>query len=105
MRIAVIAIALAGPLVLSGCSNFLNPGGAAAARWAEVEKTRAAKVAGLTDADKVCKVMPVTGSTMPKKVCSTQAEWETIERQQREASEKFNADIRNNSGNVGSTGS
>lgn len=105
MRIAIIAAGLAGPLLLSGCSNFLNPGGAAAARWAAVEQARAAKVAGVSNADKVCKVMPVTGSTMPKKICSTQAEWEVVERQQREASEQFNSDLRNNSGNVGSSGS
>jgi len=105
MRIAFIAIALAAPLLLSGCSNFLNPGGAAAARWTALEKTRAARVAGLTDADRICKVMPVTGSNMPKKICSTQAEWETAERQQRDAAEQFNADLRNNSGNVSASGS
>lgn len=91
----------AGCLVLSaGCSNFLNPGGAAAARWAALEKSRAANVAGVSDAEKICKVMPVTGSNMPKKVCSTQAEWDTAQKEQREAAEQFNADLRNNSGNV-----
>lgn len=100
MRFAVLSVALIGSLSVSGCT-FLNPGGHAAARWAALDKARAAKVAGVTDADKVCKVMPVTGSTMPKKICSTQAEWDFAEREQREASEKFNADLRNNSGNVG----
>lgn len=100
MRIVTLAIALASAVSLSACS-FLNPGGAAAARWAALDKARAAKSAGATDADKICKVMPVTGSTLPKKVCSTQAEWDTVEREQREASDKFNSDLRNNSGNVG----
>lgn len=100
-----LALAVGSLVLLAGCSNFMTPGGAAAARWAALEKTRAAKVAGLTDADRICKVMPVTGSNMPKKVCSTQAEWETVERQQRESAEQFNADLRNNAGNISPGGS
>lgn len=103
MRIAALAVALVGSLSISACT-FLNPGGHAAARWAALEKAREAKLAGVTDADKICKVMPVTGSTMPKKICSTQAEWDVAEKEQREASEKFNSDLRNNSGNVGAGG-
>ena len=95
-----LAVAMGGIVLLAGCSNFLTPGGAAAARWSALEKSRAEKVAGLTDADRICKVMPVTGSNMPKKVCSTQAEWDTIEKQQRDAAERFNADLRNNAGNI-----
>lgn len=95
-----IAIAAGSLVLLGGCSNFLNPGGAAAARWAALDKSRAAKLAGDTNAEKICKTMPVTGSNMPKKICSTQAEWELVEREQRDASEKFQSDLRNNSGNV-----
>lgn len=100
MRFAAIGVALVGSISLSACT-FLNPGGAAAARWAALERSREAKLAGVTNADRVCKVMPVTGSTMPKKICSTQAEWDVAEKEQRDAAEKFNSELRNNTGNVG----
>lgn len=96
-----IAAIIVSAALLGSCGNFLNAGGAAAARWAALDQARANKLSDGSDAEKICKTMPVTGSTMPKRVCSTQAEWEAVQQQQREASERFNADVRNNSTNVG----
>ena len=38
---------------------------------------------------KICKSMPVTGSMNPKRVCSTQAEWDAFDKTAKEVSDKY----------------
>lgn len=83
-----IAAALAGVFVLAGCQSLLNPSGSAAARWASLEKSRAAKAAG-AEQRMICKDMPVMGSNFPKKVCSTPEEWKAFNDQQLQTADEF----------------
>lgn len=92
MRLVVVAVA--GIVVLGGCSNLLAPSGSAATRWAALEKTRAAKASGNPDEGKICKSMTVMGSNFPQKVCSTQAEWDAFNEQERTKVDQFDADRR-----------
>lgn len=85
-----VAIGLAGVFLLSGCGGFLTPSGGAATRWAALEKSRAAKANG-AEAGKICKTMSVMGSNFPQKVCSTQAEWDAFNEQQRKTVDEFDA--------------
>lgn len=87
------AIAIVGVVMMGGCANFLVPSGSAADRWATLEKARAAKQhAAASDEGQICKNMPVMGSNMPRKVCSTQEEWDKFERQTRESVEAYDRD-------------
>lgn len=83
-----IAIALAGVFLLGGCASLLTPSGSAATRWAALEKSRAAKAAGI-ESTKICKNMTVMGSNFPQKVCSTAEEWEVFDEQQLKTAEEF----------------
>jgi len=93
-----IAAALAGVFVLAGCQSLLTPSGSAAARWASLEKSRAAKAAGF-DQRMICKDMPVIGSNFPKKVCSTPEEWQAFNEKQLETADEF--DRQRRAGNTG----
>ena len=55
---------------------------------------------------KICKKMPVMGSIAPKRVCSTQAEWDDFARQGREGVENLQRDGRDSAGSpqIGDTG-
>jgi len=97
MRAGSVALVLAGALSASACS-FLNPSGSAASRWANLEKTRAMKADPQLAAKQVCKSMKITGSNLPTRVCSTQAEWDAREELERQAAEDFNTRMRD--GNV-----
>lgn len=92
MRLLVVAVA--GVALLGGCASLMTPSGAAAQRWAALDRARAAKAAGATDAQKICKNLPVMGSNFPKKVCSTQEEWDAFNAQEREKVDQFDADRR-----------
>jgi hypothetical protein len=83
----LVAAAIFGVMVLGGCS-LLTPSGTAATRWANLEKSRAAKAAG-SDERKICKTMSVMGSNFPQKVCSTAEEWDAYNEQQRAAADEF----------------
>jgi hypothetical protein len=39
--------------------------------------------------EKVCRRLEVTGSVIPKRVCLTRAEWEEIDKRNRETAERF----------------
>ncbi|MFT3725061.1 MAG: hypothetical protein QM773_15935 [Hyphomonadaceae bacterium] len=90
----IVFTVVAGLVALSGCANLLTASGSAATRWANLEKSRAAKAAGHTDEGKICKSMMVMGSNFPQKVCSTQSEWDTFNEQQRKTAEEFDANRR-----------
>jgi len=83
-----LVTALTGVVVLSGCTSLLTPSGNAAARWAALENSRAAKAAGV-ESNKICKTMPVMGSNFPQKVCSTQDEWDQFNAEQRQTADDF----------------
>jgi hypothetical protein len=93
MRFVAIAATLAGALSLGACS-FLNPSGSAATRWANLEKSRAAKADPAASGQQVCRSIKPTGSNVPQRVCSTQAEWEAVDAQALENAEDFSRDIR-----------
>jgi uncharacterized protein YceK len=78
------AVALSGVVMLSGCASLLTPSGSAATRWANLEKSRAAKAAGM-ESNQICKTLNVTGSNFPQQVCSTQDEWDQFNAEQRQA--------------------
>jgi hypothetical protein len=93
MRLALLAAGVI--IMLGGCANFLVASGPAADRWAALEKARAAKqYAAASGQGQICKTMPVMGSNMPQKVCSTQEEWDEFDRQTRESVEAFDKDRR-----------
>jgi hypothetical protein len=94
-----IAAALAGILLLCGCASLMTPSGSAAARWAALEKSRAAKAAGV-EGEKICKNMSVMGSNFPQRVCSTPEEWKAFEEEQLKTAEEF--DRQRRAGNTGS---
>lgn len=102
MRIVGLAAMLAATLSLGACS-FLNPGGSAAARWANLEKARAAKANPAPAGSQVCRSIKPTGSNVPQRVCSTQAEWDVVDAQARENAEEFSDDVRS-SGAAGMRG-
>jgi hypothetical protein len=89
-----VTIAVAGVVTaLGGCANFLVPSGPAAERWDALEKARAAKqYAVVSGEEPICKNMPVMGSNIPQKVCSTPAEWDEFDRQARESVDVFDKD-------------
>lgn len=87
MRLGVIAVL--GVVMLGGCATLLTPSGSAAARWAALDKSRAAEAAGVQE-EQICKRMSVIGSNLPQKVCSTKAEWDEFDRQQQAQSDDFN---------------
>jgi hypothetical protein len=89
MRQIVLAAALAGLASLGAC-NFLTPSGGAAARWAAIENARAARANPTANADKICKSMTPTGSIMPQRICSTQAEWDAFDRESSKTVDAFN---------------
>ncbi len=41
---------------------------------------------------KICRSMPVMGSNFPKRVCSTQAEWEAFDERSRESVDAYDKD-------------
>lgn len=83
-----VTIALAGAFLLGACQSLVTPSGNAAARWAALEKSRAAKAAG-TQTTKICKNMTVMGSNFPQKVCSTAEEWKAFDEQQLQTADEF----------------
>ena len=94
MRFTIVA-AVGVMIMLGGCANFLVASGSAADRWATLEKARAAKqYAAASGEAQVCKTMPVMGSNMPQKVCSTQEEWDEFDRQTGASVEAFDKDRR-----------
>lgn len=105
MRAVSIAVVLAGAVSASGC-GILNASGSAATRWAAIERARAEKANPSMGADaaRICKTMPVTGSTLPKRVCSTQAEWDAADAQNRAAAEDFNREMRSGNPEPGRDG-
>jgi hypothetical protein len=97
MRFAIVAVV--GAMITGGCATLLTPSGSAADRWATLEKARAAKQhAALSGEELICKSMPVLGSNMPQKVCSSQEEWDRFDKAGQEGLEN----IRNQSGQYGS---
>jgi len=94
-----IVVAIAGVFTLSACASLLTPSGSAAARWERLEQARAQKAAG-ADPNKICKTLSVMGSNFPQRVCSTQAEWDAFNEQQRQTADEFDTGRRS-----GSTGS
>ena len=105
MRAIKLTIMLAGAVSASGC-GILNASGSAATRWAAIDRARAEKAnpSMSADAAKICKTMPVTGSTLPKRVCSTQAEWDAADAQNRAAAEDFNREMRSGNAEPGRDG-
>lgn len=84
----LLFVALAGVAMLGACSSLLTPSGSAATRWAALEKSRAAKAAGM-ESTQICKTMSVMGSNFPQKVCSTQDEWDQFNEDQRQTVDEF----------------
>ncbi len=84
----LVAIAIFGVVMLGGCAGLLTPSGTAATRWAALEKSRAAKATGVQE-EKTCRTMSVMGSNFPQKVCSTKAEWQQFDEQQRAAADEI----------------
>lgn len=74
-------------MIPGGC-GLLTPSGTTATRWANLEKSRAAKAAGI-EANKICKTMSVMGSNFPQKVCSTAEEWGQFDEEQRAVADEF----------------
>ena len=94
MRLVVFAAALAGVVSLSACS-FLTPSGSAAARWERLEAAREAKANPPTEVaaatgKKICKSITPIGSVMPKRVCSTESEWEQFADETGKTADGFN---------------
>ena len=91
MRVAAIVIAAC--VVTGGCGHFLTPSGSAANRWAALEVARNARQQAAVSGDgQICKSMPVMGSNMPKKVCSTKEEWDEFDQQMHESVDAFDKD-------------
>lgn len=84
----LVGIAIFGIAMSGGCASLLTPSGTAATRWAALEQARAAKAEGAQE-EKICKNMSVMGSNFPKKVCSTKAEWDQFDEQQRAAADEI----------------
>lgn len=93
-----VVMAAVGLAVLGGCAGLLKPSGSAATRWAALEKSRAEKANASLAGEQICKNMPVMGSNFPKKVCSTQAEWDEFDAQMRQSANDF--DNQRRTGNV-----
>lgn len=96
----LLFVSLAGIATISGCASLLTPSGSAATRWANLEKSRAAKAAG-AESNQICKTLNVTGSNFPQKVCSTQDEWDQFNAEQRQAVDEL--DRARRAGNTGAT--
>jgi hypothetical protein len=64
MRAVMLAVMLTGVFAMGGCS-FLNAGGAAKTRWANIEKQRAMKANPELAGQQICKSVPITGSNLP----------------------------------------
>ena len=96
MRTVTLAVALTGALTTSACS-FMNPSGSAATRWDNIDKARAMKANPELAAAQICRSIKVTGSNLPTRVCSTQAEWDAQEELDRQASEEMNSRMRDGS--------
>jgi hypothetical protein len=98
-----VAVAMVAVLLSSGCANLLTPSTNAAARWAAQAKAREAREGGRLklvsnpNDKKLCKEMPVIGSNMRKRVCSSESEWESYDTAERLKTE----DIKQSSGNYG----
>jgi hypothetical protein len=70
------------------CSACVTPGAENAAG------ARPAQLASTDGEQKICKNVPVTGSNMPRRVCSTRAEWDAYAKKGREGVEQFDNDMR-----------
>lgn len=103
MRIVITCLLLAGAVSVGGC-GFLKPGGSAETRWANLEKTRAAKANPQAGQEQICRSLKVTGSNLPQRVCSTQAEWDAADAQARTDAETFNREMRSGNGEPGRDG-
>jgi hypothetical protein len=94
MRLFVLAAMVAGCASLAACS-FMEPSAGPAARWAAIEKARKAKAnpnpqVASAEGEMICKTMTPTGTIMPKKVCSTEAEWDAFDAETAKTADKFN---------------
>jgi hypothetical protein len=100
-----LAIVLAATLSVAGC-GLLNASGGAATRWAAIDKGRLEKTSGAASADagRICKNMKATGSNVPQRVCSTQAEWDAADAQNRADAEDLTREMRSGSSTFGRTG-
>jgi hypothetical protein len=76
-----------------GCAHFLEPSSHHESYLAQQKQIAAASRDG--GSDKICKRLAVTGSNMPKRICSTAAEWAAYEKQKREEADQFNQDLKN----------
>ena len=103
MRTVMLAVMLTGVFAMGGCS-FLNAGGAAKTRWANIEKQRAMKANPELAGQQICKSVPITGSNLPQRVCSTQAEWDAAEQLALQDAENFNRQMRDGNAEPGRDG-
>jgi hypothetical protein len=94
MRLVALAATVVGFALLGGCGGFLNASGGAATRWAAIEDAREAKAIAAADptasVGKICKSMTATGTIMPQRVCSTQAEWDAFDAETGKSADIFN---------------
>lgn len=104
MRILPFAAALAAALALGACGGFMTAGGAAAKRWAALEKARIAKANADPNDPQVCRTTTVTGSVVPQRICSTQAEWDATDAMARADAEAFNREMRSGNAEPGRDG-
>ena len=104
MRILPIAAAVAATLALGGCGGFVTAGGAAAKRWAALEKARVARANADPSVPQVCRAVTVTGSVVPQRICSTQAEWDATDAMARADAEAFNREMRSGNAEPGRDG-
>ncbi len=105
MRAVSLAVMLAAVFSMTGC-GLLNASGSAATRWAALDKARAEKANPTTSADasRVCRTMNATGSNVPKRVCSTQTEWDATDAQNRADTEDLNREMRSGNAEPGRDG-
>ena len=97
MRFAATLPAL---LMLTACGHFLEPSPHHVDYVAQLKQVAAAS----KDPGKICKRMPVTGSNMPQRVCSTADEWAAYDKANRAAAEVFDEDRRQNAGQSATDG-
>ena len=84
MRFATVAIAGA-MIMLCGCSSLPASTSVAGAGAAQ-------QLADASGEEKICKNMRVMGSNMPKRVCSTQAEWDAFDKETRASVDAYDND-------------
>lgn len=94
---------LAGALSVTAC-GFMNAGGSAASRWARLEEARLAKANPSPDGAQICRTMRATGTNVPQRVCSTQAEWDATDAQNRADAENFSREMRSGNHEPGRDG-